>query len=182
MIGTELNLVSRERLRAQRWNSSLQWSLPFLLVGVLLLAVGAYQHHKAFSVVEHQLRILRSQSEPPSKLPKVTKGRQKKQQREVAWVNQRINEIGFSWEDLLSRLEQTLTEGISLRSIRPHIQDRTVRLEGKALNQTALQVYLAGLLDSDNFPETDLLSHAIETKPQEGPAHIRFTLTLKEAF
>jgi Tfp pilus assembly protein PilN len=109
--------------------------------------------------------------------------RLKRQAALIGFANEILHKDAFQWSVLLDRLEQTLTEGVSLESIGPDPKDGSVRLVGRALNIDRLRSYLGGLSRSEWFSDAYLLeqSRVAPKKPGE-QSFLHFGIKVKKAF
>ncbi len=81
----------------------------------------------------------------------------------VRIINGIIVRETFSWTSLLSDLEESVPDGISIASISPDFEKKSIRIKGMGETMDRVLTLVNALDDSERFSDVFLVSHA-ETK------------------
>lgn len=182
-----LNLASR-RNRAQQIAAMIARPLVPLLACwliYLLLSQGLLWHRQ--QALKQELLALDAAvlSGSPQALGNLSAKDYKRQAVAIAFINGLTAKERFSWIELLGRLEETLTKGVTLTQIAPNYQQRSLQLTGLAENVQTLQGYLGSLLHSDSLSAAYLLQQdSRKVKDRFGREHraVTFSIEIQKAF
>lgn len=108
-----------------------------------------------------------------------------RQNASMAFINDLEAKDRFSWIELLGRLEESLSSGVTLIQIVPNYSQHSLQVIGLAENITSLRGYLNSLLHSDTLREAYLLQQAsFKIKNHFGREHraIKFNIEIQKAF
>ncbi len=104
---------------------------------------------------------------------------------DVALANLIMDADRFRWTALLDRLERLLPADVSVRTLQPNFEKRSLQLTATARDVAAMTAFIDNLLQSDDLNQAFLLSHADTDDQQFGAAGAKvvgFTLEIREAF
>ncbi len=180
-----LNLASRCHLN-RRGLYAIYAGLGLLLSLILLFNVAHYlrlqQHGRQ---VRAHLAELEQNAPRQSGPEEISPARLAQLRAEVAFANEVLAKDAFRWTELLDRLEEVLTEGITIRAIQPEYKSGSLKLAGTARGVPGLRTFLDRLLGSPHFTEVLLLDQAVakvkDSQEREREA-LEFSLVLKGAF
>jgi Tfp pilus assembly protein PilN len=126
---------------------------------------------------------LETNSETPAE--ELTPAMRQRLEREIAMANSILVREGFRWTELLGRLEEVGTPGVSLQAIQPNYHEGSLRISGIARGTVALGNYLDSLIASPGFTDVFLLTQeGVRVRSAQGQEiqAVGFTLLLKGAF
>ncbi len=96
----------------------------------------------------------------------------------IKQANGIIERKAFNWLALLDRLESVVPEGVSLSTVEPGVNDKTLKLSGTALRFNNLRQFMEQLETSMVFPDVFLLDQG-ETKTSENQKGTTFNITCR---
>lgn len=182
----QLNLARKPYLNRKK--AGLWLLLACGLLGLLLainLSYG-YQNYQQMKVLDERFRELDAQAmtvqgAPVGFSPEAYSAALD----EVAFANRIIAADQFRWTGLLDRLESLLPTDVSIRTLQPNYEKRTLQINAAARDVKAMNEFIDNLLTSDDFSQTFLKTHAETDGQQDGSSGKRvvgFSLEILEAF
>ena len=181
----KLNLASKPYLNRQSVRLWLLIASSLLVILLLLNLIYGYQGIKQLHVLDTRFAELDKQVAGVAGVPAgYTPERYASLKKEVALANEIIAVDQFRWTEFFSRLEEVVPKDVSLRSIQPNHQDRSVTIVGQAKNVTAMTGFMDNLLTSDDLNQAFLQRHGNADVDVDGRKMqlTFFSLTIKEAF
>lgn len=173
-----LDFVSASYISAG--NKRLGWLL--LLVGLLVLGIGALQLKQAYEIRSLQMQRNAEISARVQSLKSQTVSVRKSKSdasdpQEVARTRaatQAATELQMPWSELLSALETAPTKDIAVLSIEPSAARRSVKLIAEAKHPQAMLSYLAALQKDKRLAQVTLTQHVVQSQTAGTP--VRFQL------
>lgn len=94
---------------------------------------------------------------------------------EIAMARDTVGRLSTPWERLFRALEGAHTEQVSLLSIEPDAEARTVAIHGEAKDYLAALTYLAGLAEQPALRRVHLVRHELQRNGSQRP--LAFTVS-----
>lgn len=180
-----LNLARKpylNRKRARVWLSLACGILGFLLA--LNLHYG-YQNYQQMTALDERSRELEAQVSSIQGAPEgFSPAAYAAALDEVAFANLLIGADQFQWTRLLGRLETLLPADVSISTLQPNFETRSLQITAMASDVSAMTAFIDNLLKSDDLNQAYLLAHAdaAEQAGAAGAGLVSFSLQVKEAF
>lgn len=99
---------------------------------------------------------------------------------EYAFARDTISRIATPWDSFFDALEEAQNERVSLLSIEPDVENRTVNLSGEAKDYLAALTYLAQLADQDRLARVHLVRHELRRTGSQRPVAFTISAAWKE--
>ncbi len=184
---TTLNLASRHNRTQHLAAMIARPLLPLMACWLIYLLISQGLLLNRQKALKQELAALDAEvvSSTPQALGNLSAKDYQRQETAIAFINGLAARDRFSWIDLLGRLEETLTKGVSLSQIAPNYQQRSLQLTGLAENVQALRGYLSSLLRSDSLAAAYLLQQdSRKIKDRYGREHraVTFSIEIQKAF
>lgn len=164
-----------------------KWLLPFLWAWLIYLLISqgvALRHRKSLMVKLAGVQAkVRADNPPVSRA--ISSEAIKRQEKDIVFIDALVAKDRFSWTELLGRLEQAMTAGITLTGIEPDYSDRSLQITGLAENVDALRAYLDSLLNSDSLNAAYLLrqdNKKIKDRFEREHPVVGFRVEIQKAF
>ena len=180
-----LNLASKPYLNRKSIRLWLNSSCVFLMLLFLINCYYGYQNYRQLNLLESRFAELNTQLSGIQGSPVYfTAENYAKIMADVAATNQIIDADQFHWTSLLSRLEELLPDDVSVRTVQPQFNERSLQLTAVARDVSAMTAFLDNLLESEDFNQAYLSRHSenAATTGRGGLNTVGFSLEIRRAF
>lgn len=100
---------------------------------------------------------------------------------EYAHARDTVRRIAAPWDSFLDALEEAQTDRVTLLSIEPDIENRTVSLNGEAKDYLAALTYLAHLNGQERLARVHFVRHEVKRGGSRQPLAFTISAAWKEA-
>lgn len=181
----KLNLASKVYLNRQSVRLWLMIGCTFLVLFLVWNLISGYRSYNRLQVLDTRFAELDLQVANVEGVPAgFTKERYAAVKNEINVANNIVAADRFRWTEMLSRFEELVPKDVSIRTIQPNYEDRSLRLGAVARDVTAMNTFMDNLLSSERFNQAFLQQHSTLDADQGdlNVQHTGFSLVIKEAF
>lgn len=147
---------------------------------VLILAVFAYCAWQYYDQTQHSISLQdainqRQLAARPKPVQPLSEVEQQKLQAEIKSANLVIGVLAYPWGNLLSQLDQSVNNDVSLLAIQPDVANNKLGIQAEARNIPSMLAYVHELQSQPGFRQVSLVSQQFN---QEDPLRpVRFTVS-----
>jgi Tfp pilus assembly protein PilN len=178
----KLNLASRPYLNRR---SVRLWLLFAALLILLLLFFNGMNAYRVYSGMQQlDERFAELEQRVPGKAVSPTgysAANYAALKDEIAQARAIVAADQFRWTSLLGRLEEVTPATVSISSLQPDFEERSVRVTGVARTVSAVTRFMDNLLTSQDLSKAYLQRHG-ELEQPSGQTLVGFSLIIEEAF
>jgi Tfp pilus assembly protein PilN len=181
----KLNLSSKPYLNRQNVRLWILFACTLMVLLLIFNGLHGYQNYRQLGLLENLFEDLQAQvANIPGAPVSYSLENHAAVRAKVAQANEMAVADQFRWTTLLSRFEELIPGGVSLRSIRPNFKERSVQIACVARDLSSMTQFVDNLLGSDDLNQAYLKNHAeVESQLNGGSQmQIGFSLQIREAF